>query len=51
MTGSYDGSHDCAVAMSAAAAFRYLYTHWTTADRGWKATITGLIILMVIVQS
>jgi hypothetical protein len=50
MTGSSDGSHGRGVATSAAA-FRYLYLRWTTANRGWKATIIGLIILIVVVQS
>jgi hypothetical protein len=48
MTGLSDGSHGRAVA-TPAAVFRYLYLRLMTADRGWKATIIGLIILILIV--
>lgn len=49
MAGSSDSNYARAAEMFTAV-FRYICFRWTTVDRGWKATVIGLLILSVISQ-
>lgn len=53
MTGSSDRSNrsDSRAVVTPATVFRYVYLRWSAVDRGWKATVIGLLILVVVVQS
>jgi hypothetical protein len=31
--------------------FRFLYLRWSAIDRGWKATLIGLLILLAVIQT
>lgn len=50
MTAPSD-SYDAGAVATPAAAFRYLFLRWSAVNRGWKATIIGLLILFVSIQS